>query len=340
MSRWRQTLDREAAGRRDDIVRLEKRLGLKHRVSDSLEEEKDYWEWLRDEALVGNPAIDQRGIGYRHMSINELEAAIERAEIRHEHSGLEGDWQTLEALEAALAYKREAMYRRDRGESLDYAQQETLRRVNPDDDKIIHKKLPPGTELSRGGYSTLSIWGTRMAVVEGPTHRSTDEHEFDPNTISYRLTVFLSNVPADPRLVSTSIDFPRGDKTLYEQPFYYQTRHGMGRNTGQLGEPFFYWVEFPKFSDLSPGQSASVVRALQRKGYIEPSSRYTLTAAKWKKLLGMSFDETQALDDYDLLNAADEVGSFRWSTFPGVFAVNKKGTIKYIVSRAPKGTGL
>lgn len=213
----------------------------------------------------------------------------------------------------------------------------------------IHKKFPKGTKLAPG-YDELSIWGDRMARVEAPYWDTDDPAWFDPEAIAKRYDVYLSDLPADEKLVGQSHSFYYGHKTLYEQPFLYRPRGAMGSLRGQLEEPFPYWVEVAKFRDLSSRQRAAVLRVLDRKGYAE-AYRKPLSATKWRRLLPMSFFETQD-QDYELANAAyalieqpgisqtDEQERRRWDNLAGVYALTKKGDIKFIVSRKPSKKGL
>jgi hypothetical protein len=208
-------------------------------------------------------------------------------------------------------------------------------------DKIVLKKVPPGTELA-GAYNDLSIWGDVMAKVDGPTDHTlkyAPAEEFDPEIVARRFIVFPSNLPANPKLLGKRYDLKYGNKTFWEQDFY--TREGVGYGwesrviVGRFSPPETYWVIVPTFKDLGPGENAAVIRVLKEKGYRE-SRRYFLPASKWKKLLAMSWDDTQAGDDYQAANAADEIaGPHSWDQIPGVFQETKKGMIKFVVSRGP-----
>jgi hypothetical protein len=225
--------------------------------------------------------------------------------------------------------------------------------ITTDDGRVIHKKLPPGTKLAGGRWDALSIWGDEMAIVHAPFYDSVDPSEFDPEHVAYKLVVFKSNIPASPRLVGSSADFPRNDLPWASQTFTYTPAHGMGKARGQLDKPIDYWVEYPKFSDLTPHQSRLVMDVLDRKGYAEEGYNYTVPASTWKKLLARSFEDIQN-GDSDEANAAWAVvesrgysshgtmagDSARWDALRGVYGVTKKGTIKFIVSRNPKGSGL
>lgn len=215
----------------------------------------------------------------------------------------------------------------------------------------VHKKFPPGTELSPGGYDTLSIWaGDVMAYVDGSHYDDASEHYFDPERVAQRFVVFRSDIPAQPRLLGQSFDFKYGYKTYWEQPFYFRYGSEMRSSTGQFEPPFDYWVE-AKLRSLGPRQTQAVVAALRDKGYVEASWRYVLPAGKWRKLLGMTFEETQNQDAKEA-NAVDDVierlrsgysdveGAQFWESLPGVYAMTKRGTLKFIVSRNRPGAGL
>ena len=215
----------------------------------------------------------------------------------------------------------------------------------------IHKKFPRGTEIS--GHRKLSIWGDMMALVEAPYWDTDDPSWFDAEAIAHRYDVFLSNLPVDEKLVGEDVDFRIGDRSLYDQPFYYRPYRGApGPWRGQLEEPFEYWVEVPKFRDLSQQQTSAVVRVLDKKRYVEAPDRYPLSASKWRKLLTMPFEETQ---DGDHANATYQVIEdairFRgaptpagdesiWVSIPGVYARTKKGGLKFIISRKANKKGL
>jgi hypothetical protein len=199
--------------------------------------------------------------------------------------------------------------------------------------KHVHLKKAPVTDL-RGGWSDLKIWGNKMALVE--------RRDFNPQTMEREYIVFLSNVPANPRLVGTEAHFSHGNETLYDQPFSYHDVDSprYDRNErGQLDHPVSYWVPV-KFKDLFGDEPRMMLEFIREQHYREVPHRYPLTAAKWKKLLAMSFDETQDLDDYDMSNAAYELGDYDWDSFPGVYALNRRGDVKWIVSRKTNKRGL
>jgi hypothetical protein len=235
-----------------------------------------------------------------------------------------------------------------------------------------HKSLPKGTEIS-GPYDTLSIWGGVMAKVDNGGYDEAGKTYFDPENLAQRHVVYLSNVPANEKFFGSRYDFKYGNKTFWEQPFYF--RHGFGytavTQAGQFNEPFDYWVSV-QLKDLGRRQMAEVVRVLRDKGYIEAAHRYPLSAVKWKNLLGMTFEETQDASSEEA-NAAYEtvvntfsrsikdkpeyvwdesLGDYRkivkeendaavWDFLAGVYALTKKGDkIKFIVSRKSSKQGI
>lgn len=217
--------------------------------------------------------------------------------------------------------------------------------------KVIHKKLKPGTELA--GWDKLSIWdGVVMAKIDtGGHYDTTDPNYFDVENVARLYRVYLSNVPADKRLLGRPFDQKYGHKTYWDQPFYYRYGSEWGVSQGQFERPFDYWVEM-KFKDLGPMQTVAVKKALLDKGYAEASSRYILPASKWRKLLGMTYEETQDQPSKEA-NAVDDVVSSLawnrgtnvseegyWADLPGLWAETKKGVIKFIISRNKKGSGL
>ena len=239
----------------------------------------------------------------------------------------------------------------------------------------IHKSLPKGAKIS-GSYDTLSIWGGVMAKTDNGGHDEAGKTYFDPENLAQKYVVYLSNVPANEKFFGLRYDFKYGNKTFWEQPFYF--RHGFGytavTQAGQFDKPFDYWVSVPP-KDLGKQQTAEVLRVLRDKGYKEAAHRYLLPAAKWKKLLGMSFEETQEASGEEA-NVAyetvadtfarsiiekpkyvwdEELGDYRkiikehkkeddaavWDSLAGVYALTKKdGRIKFIVSRKASKQGI
>ena len=211
------------------------------------------------------------------------------------------------------------------------------------------KKFPKGTDLrGPGDYKHLVIWGDRMATVRTPTvgrYMAVNREDFDPRWPARRYTVSLSDLPANPNWVGKEIYFRHGSVSIYEQPFTFSEGYGYPTRTvtGHLSEPKDVWVEV-KLKDLSDGEDTALRQYLDAEGYKDLwNPRYQLTAAKWRKLLGMTYEETEELDDYDMLNAAGETvdGDPReWAEMPGVYATTKKGRIKWVITRHPKGEGL
>ncbi len=214
------------------------------------------------------------------------------------------------------------------------------------------KKLPKGSEIA-GSYDQLSIWGDRMALVDAPYYDTTSSHDFDRYNLAIRYRVYLSDIPVEARLFREPVDFARGDVPMYETSFTYRPSHGIGKHRGHVEAPIDYWVDITKFKDLGSSQAAAVTRTLEEKGYKEQDVNRPLSAAKWRKLLALSFQETQE-GDSDLANAAYAVVSGGpwgptmseeeeirvWDNLPGVFATTKKGAIKFIISRNPSGRGI
>ena len=205
--------------------------------------------------------------------------------------------------------------------------------------KRFIKKLPPGTQIGAGrGFETLSIWGDAMAFVDYPDiydQNHAPEYAFDAERIARRYTVMKTDLPVRPEWVGKTVHWRDGSQKYWDTSFSFADGFGYPRRMieGRVQKPDEYWVEVGSFSDLGRGETAAVLRVLGEKGYRE-ARRYPLTAGKWKKLLGQTWEETQANDDYDLANAADEIGGpSSWDEIPGVFALTRKDTIKFIVSR-------
>jgi hypothetical protein len=217
----------------------------------------------------------------------------------------------------------------------------------PEGEKPL-KKFPKGTDLTGSGYmrDRLSIWGDRVAVVEGPSWQYFDENTFDPKFIARRYLVWFTDLnPKNKKIVGRQIHFKYGDQSIYEQPFTFLEGPGYPQRiiSGMLEEPVEFWVEVSKMSDLTNGEDSALQRYIDGRNYVE-ARQYPLTAAKWRKLLALSFDETQDQPDdlYELANAADSVAytEGEWDSLNGVYATTKKGNIKWVITRRPKGTGL
>jgi hypothetical protein len=214
-------------------------------------------------------------------------------------------------------------------------------------DKVF-KSTPANVQLA--GREELSIWGDKMAVVEAPYWDATGPEDYDPATHSIRYLVFVSDIPANPKLVGVGVSWKYGNKSLYDQPFYFRPFRGaMGSERGQLAEPFSAWIAIP-FKDLSPQQTGVTTRWLESQGYAE-NDRYPLSQAKLKKLFkATTFSATQDLDP-ELANAADamviraagksmrgyvedEEAERVWAALPGVFQTTKKGVIKFVMDKS------
>jgi hypothetical protein len=217
---------------------------------------------------------------------------------------------------------------------------------NPSGGKVL-KKFPKGTEL-RGGYARdkLSIWGDRMAIVEAANASLFSDEDFDPQFIARRYYVYFTDLVANDKWLGAQIHFRDGKKSIYEQPFSFQTGLTYPRNiiTGQLDDAEEIWVEVGKMSDLTDREDSVLQRYLDANGYKEAWKK-PLTAAKWRKLLAMSLPEIQNIPDadYDLANAVDYmVGDDEraWDAIRGIYTRSKKGTIKWVITRNPKGSGL
>jgi hypothetical protein len=202
---------------------------------------------------------------------------------------------------------------------------------NPSSERQVQrlKALPPDVDL-RGGWNELKRWGDVMALVSADG--------FDPDTLSRKYVVWLSDVPAEERLQRQPTRFQYPNQPMVGQPFtFYDTRRVDRRGSGNLVDPVTYLVTVDKFSDLSVSEDAEVQKILRDKGYRE-AWKYQLSAPKWRKILAMGYEEARDHADYEIANAVDSLGS-GWD-FPGVYALTKKGAIKWVVSRNQKGTGL
>ncbi|KKL56131.1 hypothetical protein LCGC14_2248490 [marine sediment metagenome] len=224
--------------------------------------------------------------------------------------------------------------------------------------KKVLKKFPKGTDLRYADWDHFAIWGDWMARVDRPHISLYSSDDFDAELQARRYVVYLTDIPADPKLLGVGFSFKYGNRSIYEQPFYYRPRPTwMRADTGHMKEPVDYWVIVKKFSDLSDSEDSAVLRLLEEKNYIE-IRKYHLTKTKWAKLLTMSFPATQDLEDYEMGNAADEaVGAVAWNQnrersyetyseqpfwdqIPGVYTTTRKGRIKWVISRKPSKKGL
>jgi len=225
--------------------------------------------------------------------------------------------------------------------------------------KKVLKKFPKGSDLHYG-WNVLSLWGDRIATIEGPHYRSAEGYEFDPELIARRYLVYFTNL--DPhqfsRSVGQTIHFTRGDVKLWETPFsFYNPVSPSSRSVGQItGPPEEIWVEVGKLSNLNSSEVRAVEKVLEQKGYLYlwRSRLEKVSGAKWKKLLAMSFDETQetdladqayylaedAAEHYHLDKYNDAELEKAWDRIKGIYAHTKKGGFKYIISRKPNKRGL
>jgi hypothetical protein len=214
----------------------------------------------------------------------------------------------------------------------------------------IHKKFPRGTEIS-SGRDELSIWaGDVMAKVEGGGYDNAGPTFFDAENIARRVLVYPSNIAADPRLLGRQYHLKYGDKAYWDQLFYFKYGGEWNTSAGQFEQPFDYWVEI-KLSHLGTHQNYAVLAVLRDKKYVEVDG---LSASKWRKLLGMSFEETQdepAKEANAAYHAVERLAGYRsaptmegderiWASIPGIYGVTKKGGLKFIISRKANKQGL
>jgi len=224
--------------------------------------------------------------------------------------------------------------------------------------KKVLKKFPPGTDLRYSDWDRFAIWGDWMARVDRPNTDLYGSDDFDAELQARRYIVYLTDIPADPKLLGIRFDFKYSNRSIFEQPFYYKAYPSwMRADTGQLQEPIEYWVTVKKFSDLTDSEDSAVQRLLEEKNYIE-IRKYHLTKTKWAKLLAMSFPATQDLEDYEMGNAADEAVTLvawnqnrereyetyaeqpYWEQIPGVYTTTRKGRIKWVISKKASKKGL
>jgi len=78
----------------------------------------------------------------------------------------------------------------------------------PSEGHKVLKALPKGTNL-RCSYDELCRWGDKMAFVTGPSvsHYVSDVERFDPEVPAREFSVWLTDIPADDRLVGQPVHF-------------------------------------------------------------------------------------------------------------------------------------
>jgi len=179
-----------------------------------------------------------------------------------------------------------------------------------------------------------------MAVVLGASSGRT----FDPQFIAREYLVSLTDLPADEKWLGKDIDFKPGSDNIYRDPFTIMDYQSWPRRTvtGYLEEPQSIFVEVSKMSDLTNSEDTELQNYLDAHGY-KDAWKKALTGAKWRKLLPLSLEEIEELPDYDLVNAVDYLvdgDAGEWEALTGVYGRDKKGRVKFVVTRRPKGTGL
>lgn len=176
-------------------------------------------------------------------------------------------------------------------------------------------KFPPNTKIHTDGI-VWSMWDGYLALVTGPSYSSysyASNVEFDSlhmarrYCIRYALTLDRKKKVKPERSdigFEPHIDNPRAE---YTKTTWSMGTPGYGPlRQGTFDDVFCVWVKL-KMNELWPGETQLVISGLDKDGYYDATdARYNIKQNDWKKLLKMSFADTQN-QDAKLANAVDEL---------------------------------